>query len=84
MALKSILGLELVGPYHVLAGRLKGAPWDKCVLHCRYFYDPPEFLTVMKGEESTGFHIGYFRLVVTKHIARGITCTYLNLLEVWC
>ena len=47
----------------MLAGRLKGVPWDKCVLHYRYFYDPPEFLTVLKGEAESGFHIGYFRWV---------------------
>ena len=62
-ALQSTVGLELVGPYHVLAGRLKGVPWNKCVLHYRYFYDPPEFLTVLKGEAESGLHIGYFRWV---------------------
>ena len=63
VALRPVLGLDLVGPYHILAGRLKGVPWQKCVLHSRHFYDPPEFLTVISGEESTGFHIGYFRCV---------------------
>ena len=61
-ALKSTLGLLLVGPYHVLAGKLKGVPWEQCVLHSRHYYDPPEFLTVMnKAEDDNGFHIGYFR-----------------------
>ena len=30
-------------------------------LHWRYFYDPPEFLTVLSGEEKSGLHVGYFR-----------------------
>jgi len=65
------VGLELVGPYHVLAGRLKGVPWDKCALHYRYFYDPPEFLTVLSGDADSGFHIGYFRLVSASCVVLG-------------
>ncbi len=61
--LKPSLGLELVGPYHVLGGRLMGVPWEKCVLHYRFLYDPPEFQTVMikSGTNTDGYHIGYFR-----------------------
>ena len=62
--LRDTLGLDLVGPYDVLAGRLEGVPWEQCVLHCRHYYDPPEMTTVlMRGEggEAPGFHIGYFR-----------------------
>ena len=63
VALESSLGLVLVGPYDVLAGKLKGVPWEKCVLHCRHFYDPPEVVTVLEasGDDAHGFHIGYFR-----------------------
>jgi len=30
-------------------------------LHWRYYYDPPEFLTVIKGDDKSGFHLGYYR-----------------------
>ena len=64
-ALKPTLGLELVGPYDSLAGRLDGVPWEKCVLHSRHFYDPPEMTTVLatrgRGGKCEGFHLGYFR-----------------------
>ncbi|XP_023933517.1 histone PARylation factor 1 [Lingula anatina] len=64
-ALVECLGLQLVGPYDVLAGQCvkvnsSGAP--PCYLrHWRYFYDPPEFLTVIKGDDTLQFHIGYYR-----------------------
>lgn len=32
---------------------------DNAVCHWRYFYDPPEFQTVLSGEK--GFHMGYWR-----------------------
>ena len=59
------LGLVLTGPYDVLAGRLKGMTWEKCVLHRRHFYDPPEMVTVLEasGHDTEGFHVGYFRYV---------------------
>lgn len=61
-ALLPALGLELVGPFHVLAGKLEGVPWQKCVLHFRYFYDPPEMVTVARSTSGSGqFHLGYFR-----------------------
>lgn len=31
------------------------------LVHWRYFRDPPEFQTVLKGNEKSGYHIGYFR-----------------------
>ena len=61
------LGLQLVGPYDILAGKHKksskkgGAPcWLR---HWRYYYDPPEFMTVIRGDDKTLFHMGYFRWV---------------------
>lgn len=61
-------GLRLCGPYDVLAGNL---PEDRVrsaalyLRHYRYYYDPPEFQTVITttdiGEKSDLFHIGYFR-----------------------
>ena len=63
-ALLSSLGLQLVGPYDVLAGKTKrqahsGHP--NYLLHWRYYYDPPEFLTVVRGDDKKQFHIGYYR-----------------------
>lgn len=40
------IGLKLVGPYDVLAGRMNefdAKDVNKTVLHWRYYYDPPEF-----------------------------------------
>ena len=64
-ALESSLGVMLVGPYDVLSGQLKGVPWEKCVLHSRHYYDPPEMVTVLEavGDSANGFHIGYYRYV---------------------
>ncbi|XP_042206077.1 histone PARylation factor 1-like [Homarus americanus] len=59
----STAGLTLVGPYDVLTGKLKGIKPRKIstyVCHWRYFYDPPEFMTVIAGDEKE-YHIGYYR-----------------------
>ena len=72
-AFLSSLGLQLVGPYDVLAGKTKrrkqhvasrsgGRP--NYLLHWRYYYDPPEFLTVVRGDDTKQFHIGYYRCVL--------------------
>ncbi|XP_070552790.1 histone PARylation factor 1-like [Ptychodera flava] len=57
------LGLELVGPFDILAGKFKNHKGKKpCyVLHWRYFYDPPEFMTVVKGDDKSQYHLGYYR-----------------------
>nr|KAG5698518.1 hypothetical protein BaRGS_023221 [Batillaria attramentaria] len=66
-ALQATLGFTLVGPYDVLAGRHKDVAQNSAgrrpnfLLHWRYYYDPPEFLTVIKGDDEKQFHIGYFR-----------------------
>ncbi|XP_006006343.1 histone PARylation factor 1 [Latimeria chalumnae] len=62
-ALKSSLGLQLVGPYDIIAGKHKAARASElnCHLHWRYFYDPPEFQTIIAGDSSTQYHMGYFR-----------------------
>lgn len=60
----SPVGLTLVGPFDVLSGNLgPGSKYKKSeyLRHWRYYYDPPEFQTVMKGDEKKQFHIGYFR-----------------------
>lgn len=54
-------GYKLVGVYDLLAKKL---PSDKRVdisCHWRYYYDPPEFETVIKKNDKHKFHIGYFR-----------------------
>ena len=63
-ALKESLGLQLVGPYDVLSGSFDDVKESDIIsyhLHYRYYYDPPEFLTVIKGDDKTGFHVGYYR-----------------------
>ncbi|KAJ3659486.1 hypothetical protein Zmor_011174 [Zophobas morio] len=60
-ALKSV-GLELIGPYDVLADKfkhIKRSP-EEYLRHWRYYYDPPEVFAVIKDDNSTGYHIGYF------------------------
>ena len=75
--LESSLDMLLVGPYDVLSRRLKGVPWEKCVLHSRHYYDPPEMVTVLEavGDGDNGFHIGYFRYSPTSIIR---TLNYLS------
>ncbi|XP_035206058.1 histone PARylation factor 1-like isoform X2 [Stegodyphus dumicola] len=55
------LGYHLVGVYDILAKKLLDD--KKVVLHChwRYYYDPPEFQTVIKLDGGDLYHIGYFR-----------------------
>ncbi|XP_071848050.1 histone PARylation factor 1-like isoform X2 [Apostichopus japonicus] len=63
-ALVPTLGLQLVGPYDVISGKFrkhKGKNKPCYVLHWRYFYDPPEFQTVMMKSDSTLHHLGYYR-----------------------
>lgn len=58
----------LAGPFDVLAGRFndlnektaKNLTADAFLVHYRYFYDVPEFQTVIVGKEI-GFHVGYLR-----------------------
>lgn len=47
MALR-VVELELVGPFDVLAGKIKNVKGDKDVYlrHWRYFYDPPELQVI--------------------------------------
>lgn len=56
-------GITLVGPYDILSGKLKKLKTRKIssyVCHWRYYYDPPEFMTVIAGSEDE-YHIGYYR-----------------------
>jgi hypothetical protein len=59
-ALAEALGVVLVGPFEVLAGRFDGrVPRRSLLLHWRYYDDPPEFFTVLAGG-TDGLHWGYF------------------------
>ncbi|XP_068448035.1 histone PARylation factor 1 [Clinocottus analis] len=62
-ALKDSLGLQLVGPFDVLAGAHKSAsnPQPNFHLHWRYLYDPPEFQTILLGSGDSQHHVGYYR-----------------------
>ncbi|CAG5939016.1 unnamed protein product [Menidia menidia] len=62
-ALKGTLGLQLVGPFDILAGAHRNSkdPQPNFHLHWRYFYDPPEFQTILRGSEDSQHHMGYYR-----------------------
>ncbi|XP_041462261.1 histone PARylation factor 1-like [Lytechinus variegatus] len=62
-ALKEDVGLILGGPYDVMAGRLKCVKGQRpnYLLHHRFFYDPPEFQTVLVGDDKKQHHLGYYR-----------------------
>ena len=70
-ALKSILNLELVGPFEILDGALKECTTSPNMhLHYRYFYDTPEFMTVIRTIDTPSqFHIGYYRCVFTDSLS---------------
>lgn len=59
-ALGESLGITLVGPFEVLAGRFDGrVPRHSLLLHWRYYGDPPEFFTVLAGD-ADGLHWGHY------------------------
>lgn len=57
--------LKLVGPYDALDGKIKVPSSEddkeKYLTHWRYYYDPPEFQTVVKCDDKEGLHFGYWR-----------------------
>ncbi|XP_059482614.1 histone PARylation factor 1 [Neocloeon triangulifer] len=55
--------IRLVGPFEVLAGVLKESKHQvpATLHHWRYFFDPPEFQTVICGDDRKGEHWGYYR-----------------------
>ncbi|XP_011640259.1 histone PARylation factor 1-like [Pogonomyrmex barbatus] len=62
LACKSVR-LKLVGPYDVLDGKITSIDGDKekYLTHWRYYYDVPEFQTIMKCDDKEGLHFGYWR-----------------------
>ncbi|XP_059031100.1 histone PARylation factor 1 isoform X2 [Mustela lutreola] len=70
-SLSTSLGLRLVGPYDILAGKHKMKKKSSSLnfnLHWRFYYDPPEFQTIVIGDNKTQFHMGYFRLFLMKKL----------------
>uniref|UniRef100_A0AC11DTK0 Histone PARylation factor 1 n=1 Tax=Ovis aries TaxID=9940 RepID=A0AC11DTK0_SHEEP len=70
-SLSASLGLRLVGPYDILAGKHKLKKKSASLnfnLHWRFYYDPPEFQTILIGDSETQFHMGYFRLFLMKKL----------------
>lgn len=60
--LLSSVNLELIGPYELLLGKLPVVDDKELYLvHWRFFYDPPEFQSLLKKKGKSEFHIGYFR-----------------------
>nr|XP_039249998.1 histone PARylation factor 1-like [Styela clava] len=62
----SSLGLRLVGPFEVLAKTIKPDASNSVVnfyLHWRFFYDPPELMTLIISDDTkeNPYHIGYLR-----------------------
>lgn len=53
------LGISLVGPFDLLAGRTRVKKGLDVRLHYRYRFDPPEFLTVATGNVDR-LHFGYW------------------------
>ncbi len=62
--------MELVGPFEILDGALKSCKTLPNIhLHYRYYYDTPEFMTVIRTfDQKSQFHIGYYRLIPTLSI----------------
>ncbi len=71
--MKNLLNLELVGPFEILDDGLKTCKTLPNIhLHYRYYYDTPEFMTIIRTLDKKGqFHIGYYRLV---KIFQGVMC----------
>ncbi|XP_039745797.1 histone PARylation factor 1 [Pararge aegeria] len=60
--LLSSVNLQLIGPYELFLGKLpKLEDKDLYLIHWRFFFDPPEFLAVLKKKGKSEFHIGYYR-----------------------
>lgn len=58
------LHLQLVGPYDVLRDEFLNFKVDNkeaLLRHWRYYYDPPEFQTIVKVDDKDGLHFGYWR-----------------------
>nr|CAG4643424.1 EOG090X0BAY [Ilyocryptus agilis] len=62
--LKELLGIELIGPFELLDMEEQGEQPREAsnfLTKWRFYYDPPEFQSVIVGDLMSGYHIGYFR-----------------------
>ncbi|XP_016910957.1 histone PARylation factor 1 isoform X2 [Apis cerana] len=62
--------LQLVGPYDVFKKEFMNAKVENkeaLLKHWRYYYDPPEFQTIIKDNNKDGLHFGYWRDDISKH-----------------
>ncbi|XP_063823222.1 histone PARylation factor 1 [Ostrinia nubilalis] len=56
------VGLQLIGPFDLLLGKLPMVDDNNLYLvHWRFFFDPPEFQAILKRKGASQFHIGYYR-----------------------
>lgn len=58
------LDWNLVGPYDVLSGLITdfhGFSKENLLRHCRFYYDPPEFQTLIIKKDTNLTHYGYYR-----------------------
>lgn len=73
---------NLVGPFDVLSGLIAdfhGFSKEDLLRHCRFYYDPPEFQTIITKKDSNMTHYGYYRdepeqdkpIVVLNRAAKG-------------
>uniref|UniRef100_A0A6G1SCD7 UPF0609 protein C4orf27 n=1 Tax=Aceria tosichella TaxID=561515 RepID=A0A6G1SCD7_9ACAR len=63
-AFRKYLGLWLVGPFDVMSGLISnfhGFSKENLLRHCRYYYDPPGFQTVIVKKDEFMTHYGYYR-----------------------
>jgi hypothetical protein len=63
-AFRKHLGLWLVGPFDVMSGLISnfhGFSKENLLRHCRYYYDPPQFQTVIVKKDEYFTHYGYYR-----------------------
>lgn len=57
----SAAGLYLVGPFDLFTQDFLRIDQIAALQHYRYFFDPPEFQTVLKCDDKNLLHYGYFR-----------------------
>lgn len=57
----SAAGLYLVGPFDLFTQDFVKIDQTAALQHYRYFFDPPEFQTVLKCDDKNLLHYGYFR-----------------------
>ena len=71
-AFKNLLNLELVGPFEILDNALKTCKTLPNIhLHYRYYYDTPEFMTVIRTLDThSQFHLGYYRFINLSSLLR--------------